>query len=79
RPLRGGAVNHASIATAVCCIAAGALISDLKMKMAFLCVALPMLAALGWRLMLDVDDRRLLIGDLRGAFRIHLRERVVQP
>jgi hypothetical protein len=28
--------------------------------------------------MLDTKDRTLLVGDLRGAFRIHLRDRVVQ-
>jgi O-antigen/teichoic acid export membrane protein len=78
RPLRGAMVNHASIAAAVCCIAAGSFISDLQLKIAFICVVLPMLTALGWRLMLDTKDRTLLVGDLRGAFRIHLRDRVVQ-
>jgi O-antigen/teichoic acid export membrane protein len=79
RPLRGAIVNHTSIAAAVGCIAAGAFISDLQLKIAFLFVVLPVLAALGWRLMLDSDDRSLLVGDLRGAFRIHVRDRVVQP
>jgi O-antigen/teichoic acid export membrane protein len=78
-PLRGAMVNHAVIAVAVVCIAVGAFISDLQVKIGFLCVVLPMLAALGWRLMLDSEDRSLLVGDLRGAFRFHLRDRVVQP